>query len=54
MEVDVYFKTESSEELRNAEFFEEYTLEYHLKHYKAIRHIQVKQLAYLNYEKNKT
>lgn len=54
MEVDVYFKTESSEELRNSEYFEEYTLKYHLEHYKAIRHIQVKQLAYLNYEKNKT
>ena len=52
MEVDAYFKTNSSDELRNSPFYEEYSLNFHKENYKAIQHIQVKQLAYLNYNSN--
>ena len=45
--VDAYFKVQSSVELREAEFQQEYTLEMHKRLYRAIRHIQVKQEMYL-------
>ena len=47
MGADVYMKTQSTEELRQGPFVEEYTLEYHINNYRAMRHIQVKQQAYL-------
>lgn len=47
METNVYFKLEHSGELLQRPMHEEYSLEYHLAHYQPIRHIQVKQKAYL-------
>jgi len=44
---NAYFKVQSSPELREAEFQQEYTLEMHKRLYRAIRHIQVKQEMYL-------
>lgn len=47
IEAEVYFKTESSEDLRNSPYLEEYTLDFHRQNYKAIMHIMVKQQLYL-------
>jgi len=47
MEADAYFKTESSPELRESPYLEEYSLDFHKKNYNAIMHIMVKQQLYL-------
>jgi hypothetical protein len=39
---DAYFRTSSAEALRSLPFLEEYSMEHHKKHYKAIKHIQVR------------
>jgi len=44
---DAYFKTCSPDSLKSEKFLDEYSLEFHQKHYRAIRHIQVKQEMYL-------
>jgi gamma-glutamylcyclotransferase (GGCT)/AIG2-like uncharacterized protein YtfP len=50
---DAYFKIEAGE-LASRPFLEEYTYEFHKKNYKAINHIQVKQLQYLGEGSNRT
>jgi len=45
---DVYFKTESSDALRQGPFLEEYALEWHKEHYHPIQHIWVKQELYMH------
>eukprot|EP00026_Physarum_polycephalum_P005786 Phypoly_transcript_05824.p1 GENE.Phypoly_transcript_05824~~Phypoly_transcript_05824.p1 ORF type:complete len:588 (+),score=94.49 Phypoly_transcript_05824:110-1765(+) len=47
LHADVYFKTESSPELRASPFLPEYSLDFHLKNYNAIMHIMVKQQLYM-------
>lgn len=47
MTADVYVKMEASDDLKAGPFLDEYTLEYHTNYYRPMRHIQVKQHAYL-------
>lgn len=47
MSADVYVKVQSGEELRSNPFLEQYAIDYHNETYRPIRHIQVKQQAYL-------
>jgi hypothetical protein len=47
LQAQVYFKTESSPELRASPFLEEYTFDFHSKNYIAIMHIMVKQQLYM-------
>jgi len=47
LKADAYFKITSSPRLRSKKYYDEYTLEYHRQHYRAIQHIRVKQKMYL-------
>jgi len=47
LQASAYFKTESTPELRNAPYLEEYSHDFHMKNYNAIMHIMVKQQLYM-------
>jgi hypothetical protein len=47
LQAQVYFKTESSPELRSSPFLEEYSFSFHSQNYNAIMHIMVKQQLYM-------
>ena len=51
---NAYFKIQSNAELRERPYLSEYTYEYHKKYYQPIRHIQVKQQAYLGVRDDQT
>jgi gamma-glutamylcyclotransferase (GGCT)/AIG2-like uncharacterized protein YtfP len=53
MTANAYFKIDAGA-LKNESFLEEYTLEFHKRNYKAIKHIQVKQLQYLGERSDRT